>query len=93
MKTLTARTLISLPPCGWGFKPEQTIQLGRLAVETGAWGLFEIENGEFRVTYRPQERKPVKEYLSAQKRFRHLKEEQINEIQEFVDNQCEELGI
>ena len=75
------------------FKPEQTIQLGRLAVETGAWGLFEIENGEFRVTYRPQERKPVVEYLSAQKRFRHLKEEQINEIQEFVDNQCEELGI
>ena len=68
-------------------------QLGRLAVETGAWGLFEIENGEFRVTYRPQERKPVVEYLSAQKRFRHLKEEQINEIQEFVDNQCEELGI
>ena len=51
------------------------------------------ENGEFRVTYRPQERKPVVEYLSAQKRFRHLKEEQINEIQEFVDNQCEELGI
>ena len=49
--------------------------------------------GEFRVTYRPQERKPVVEYLSAQKRFRHLKEEQINEIQEFVDNQCEELGI
>lgn len=82
-------------PCttGWGFKPEQTIQLGRLAVETGTWGLFEIENGEFRVTYRPQERKPVVEYLSAQKRFRHLKEEQINEIQEFVDNQCEELGI
>ena len=82
-------------PCttGWGFKPEQTIQLGRLAVETGAWGLFEIENGEFRVTYRPQERKPVKEYLSAQKRFKHLDDEQIAIIQEFVDNQCEELGI
>ena len=82
-------------PCttGWGFKPEQTIQLGRLAVETGAWGLFEIENGEFRVTYRPQERKPVVEYLSAQKRFKHLDDEQIAIIQEFVDNQCEELGI
>ena len=82
-------------PCttGWGFKPEQTIQLGRLAVENGAWGLFEIENGEFRVTYRPQERKPVKEYLSAQKRFKHLDDEQIAIIQEFVDNQCEELGI
>ncbi|MDO5849633.1 MAG: pyruvate synthase subunit PorB [Methanobacteriaceae archaeon] len=82
-------------PCttGWGFKPENTIQLGRLAVESGAWGLFEIENGEFKVTYRPQNRKPVKEYLSAQKRFRHLTDEKIAQIQEFVDAQCEELGI
>ena len=82
-------------PCttGWGFKPENTIQLGRLAVESGAWGLFEIENGEFKVTYRPQNRRPVKDYLSAQKRFRHLSEEQIDQIQEFVDNQCDELGI
>lgn len=82
-------------PCttGWGFKPENTIQLGRLAVESGAWGLFEIENGEFKVTYRPQNRKPVKEYLSAQKRFRHLTDVEIDQIQEFVDTQCEELGI
>lgn len=82
-------------PCttGWGFKPENTIQLGRLAVESGAWGLFEIENGEFKVTYRPQNRKPVKEYLSAQKRFRHLSDAEIDQIQEFVDAQCEELGI
>lgn len=82
-------------PCttGWGFKPENTIQLGRLAVESGAWGLFEIENGEFKVTYRPQNRKPVKEYLSAQKRFRHLTDVEIDQIQEFVDAQCEELGI
>ncbi len=82
-------------PCttGWGFKPENTIQLGRLAVESGAWGLFEIENGEFKITYRPQNRKPVKEYLSAQKRFKHLSDDVINQIQEFVDAQCEELGI
>lgn len=82
-------------PCttGWGFKPENTIQLGRLAVESGAWGLFEIENGEFKVTYRPQNRKPVKEYLSAQKRLRHLTDVEIDQIQEFVDAQCEELGI
>ena len=72
-------------------RPEH--KLSKPISPTRAWGLFEIENGEFRVTYRPQERKPVVEYLSAQKRFRHLKEEQINEIQEFVDNQCEELGI
>jgi len=82
-------------PCttGWGFKPEDTIKLGRLAVETGSWGLFEIEHGEFKITYRPEVRKPVTEYLSLQKRFRHLTEAEIDKIQEFVDNQCEELGI
>ena len=82
-------------PCttGWGYKSEDTIKMGRLAVETGAWGLFEIEHGEFKVTYRPEIRKPVKEYLQGQKRFRHLSDTEIDRIQEFIDNQCEELGI
>lgn len=41
--------------------------MGRLAVETGSWILYEVENGEFNITYRPDERKPVKEYLAPQK--------------------------
>jgi len=49
-----------------------------LAVETGSWGLFEIEHGEFKITYRPEVRKPVTEYLSLQKRFRHLTEAEID---------------
>ena len=82
-------------PCttGWGFDPSKTIELGRLGVETGFWPLYEIENGEFKVTYRPTERKPVVEYLKAQKRFRHLDEEHGQMIQDYVNNQCEELGI
>lgn len=82
-------------PCttGWGYEPEKTIEMGRLAVETGAWVLYEIENGEFKVTYRPSERKPVKEYLEAQKRFKHLNDEQKEQIQEHVDEQCYELGV
>ena len=61
-------------PCttGWGYSPEKTIELGRLAVETGSWILYEIEEGEFKVTYRPLQRRAVKEYLNAQKRFKHL---------------------
>ncbi|AGN17310.1 pyruvate synthase subunit PorB [Methanobrevibacter sp. AbM4] len=82
-------------PCttGWGFDPSKTIELGRLGVETGFWPLYEIENGEFKVTYRPTERKPVVEYLKAQKRFKHLDEEHVQMIQDYVNNQCEELGI
>lgn len=82
-------------PCttGWGFAASKTIEVGRLGVETGFWPLYEIENGEFRVTYRPTERKPVVEYLKAQKRFKHLTENEVQTIQDYVDNQCDELGI
>lgn len=56
-------------PCttGWGYSPSKTIELGRLAVETGSWALYEIENGDFKLTYKPQDRKPVNEFLNAQK--------------------------
>lgn len=82
-------------PCttGWGYPSGKTIEMGRLAVETGSWILYEIENGQFNVTYRPTERKPVADYLKVQKRFRHLSDEHIEEIQKFVDSQCEELGL
>ena len=82
-------------PCttGWGFDASKTIEMGRLAVETGSWILYEIENGEFKITFTPEERKPVTEYLSKQKRFRHLQEEQISKIQKYVDAQCSELGL
>lgn len=82
-------------PCttGWGYDPSKTIELGRLAVETGSWALYEIQNGEFKLTYKPQDRKPVNEFLNAQKRFKHLSDEEKAKIQEFVDNQCTELGI
>ncbi len=82
-------------PCttGWGYDPSKTIELGRLAVETGSWVLYEIVDGEFKVTYKPQTRKPMNEYLNAQKRFKHLSEEEKEKIQEFVNNQCAELGI
>lgn len=84
-----------LQPCttGWGYPAEKTIELGRLAVETGAWMLYEIEHGEFKVTYRPTQRKPVEEYLKQQKRFKHLLQNDIDTIQDYVDEQCEKLRI
>lgn len=82
-------------PCttGWGYNPSKTIELGRLAVETGSWILYEIEDGEFKVTYRPIQRKLVKEYLDAQKRFKHLTDLEKERIQSHVDAICVELKI
>lgn len=82
-------------PCttGWGYAPAKTIELGRLAVETGSWILYEIVDGEFKVTYRPIQRKSVDEYLKAQKRFKHLTELEKEMIQSHVDAVCVELKI
>ncbi|HII60121.1 TPA: pyruvate synthase subunit beta [Methanocaldococcus jannaschii] len=84
-----------LQPCttGWGYPPEKTIEIGRLAVETGIFPLYEIENGEFRITYKPAKRKPVREYLKMQKRYRHLTDEDIERIQKYIDEKCKLLGL
>uniref|UniRef100_A9A9G0 Thiamine pyrophosphate protein domain protein TPP-binding n=1 Tax=Methanococcus maripaludis (strain C6 / ATCC BAA-1332) TaxID=444158 RepID=A9A9G0_METM6 len=84
-----------LQPCttGWGYPAENTIEMGRLAVETGVWPLFEIENGEFKLNYKPLKRKPIEEYLKVQKRYRHLKPEDISVIQKTIDMKCDEYGL
>jgi pyruvate ferredoxin oxidoreductase beta subunit len=76
--------LLTPCPTGWRFPHNKTIEIGRLAVETGMWILQEYENGKRIVNYKPK-RKPVKEYLLAQKRFKHLPKKEIEKIQKEVD--------
>jgi len=80
-------------PTGWRFAESLAVKVGRLAVETGMWRLMESENGgKFKATYKPRQRKPVKEYLSAQGRFDGLKENDIEGLQKEVDEICRKLG-
>ena len=69
-------------PTGWGYDPARTVEVGKLAVECGMWHLAEYKDDEFSLTYAPRELKPVDEYLKMQKRFRHLKPEDIAAITE-----------
>ena len=75
-------------PTGWRFPENEAIEIARLAVDCGIWLLYEIEDGEFRLTYRPKQRKRVREYLSRQGRFKNLTEEDIEDIQLEVDQRC-----
>ena len=90
--------LLSPCPPGWRFDASLTIEVAKLAVETGVWPLFEIENGEFRLTgisknlLDKKNRKPVIEYLKLQGRFSKLTEEQIKEIQDAIDRMWEEIA-
>ncbi len=84
-----------LTPCptGWRFDPELTVEIGRLAVQTGYYPLYEIENGKLNVTVKVSQRKPVIEFLKLQGRFRHLKGKEVDTIQSRVYGQCKQLGI
>ena len=84
-----------LTPCwvGWGFPQNFGVKITKLAVQTGMWILYEVENGKVTPTVKIKDRKPVEEYLKAQERFSHLSQEEINRIQQFVDTKCNEFGM
>lgn len=59
-------------PTGWGFASDRTMEIGRLAVETGLWFLAEYEDNRVKMNFVPANLKPVEDYLKVQKRFSHL---------------------
>jgi pyruvate/2-oxoacid:ferredoxin oxidoreductase beta subunit len=81
-----------LCPCesGWRFPVEKTIVLSRLAVRTGLYPLWEWRTGSpggyFRRTVRIKSRVPVLEYCSLQRRFQHVGEEDLAEMEEWVSD-------
>lgn len=77
--------VLSVCPTGWRCNPELAIKIGRLAVETGVFPIYEITNGVYNQNVTPASLKPVNEYLSLQGRFRHLSTENIAQIQERVN--------
>ena len=83
--------ILSVCPTGWRCPPESTIEIGRLAVQTGVFPLYEIEDGEYKLNVNVAKRKPVQDYLKLQGRFRHLSEKDIKVIQDRVDKEYAEL--
>jgi pyruvate ferredoxin oxidoreductase beta subunit/oxalate oxidoreductase subunit beta len=78
-----------LTPCpkGWFFDPKYTVTLSRLAVETGAWALWEYEEGVFKLTYKPTRRRPLGDYMRMQGRFTHLSDEDIERLDRMAEEQ------
>ena len=76
--------ILSVCPTGWRCATDLTIRIGRLAVETGIFPLYEVENGKYKLNVNLPKLKPVTDYLKLQGRFRHLSDDVINEIQQRV---------
>lgn len=64
-------SLSSCPP-GWGVEPQDSVQVAKLAVDTGVWPLKEVRDGAIVHTVVPHRFKPVEDYLRTQQRYRHL---------------------
>ena len=79
--------ILSVCPTGWRCPPDLTVRIGRLAVETGIFPLYEVEDGEYKLSFDLPQLRPVQDYLKLQGRFRHLSEEIIAEIQRRVDKE------
>jgi len=77
---------LSVCPTGWRVGSEACIKMGRLAVETGIFPLYEVENGKYILSPEmPEKLRPVEDYIKLQGRFRHLRPDQMNIIQERVN--------
>ena len=74
--------VLSVCPTGWRCPTELTIKIGRLAVETGMFPLYEVENGNYKLSVDLPELRPVRDYMKLQGRFRHLSDDIIDKIQE-----------
>ena len=92
-----------MAPCppGWRFGMERTVEMGIMAVDTGAWALYEYENGKMTFNGKSKlilegkiERKPVEDWIKYQGRFSHLFKpkkdiKRIKAIEEHIDKMWE----
>jgi len=89
-----------LAPCppGWGYEPKDSIEIGRLAVQTGFWPLYEVIEGKFilskdsRRFLDASKRKPIEEYFNSQKRFRKISKEEIENHKRYINDLWNEIG-
>ncbi len=86
-------------PLGWGHDGAVSVEVGRLAVETGLYPLIELERGALTGAMPIRNVRPVTDYLKAQQRFRHLfsdelrAQEELEHIQALANYNIEIYGL
>ncbi len=88
--------VLCLCPTEWKYDESKGVELAKTAVDTCVWPLYEVEDGKYKLNYKPKEKKSVLEWIKPQGRFRHLFKEEnawvLEEFQKKVDEEWEELN-
>ena len=77
-------------PTGWKFAPDQSIEVGKKAVASNMFPIWEKENGQFKVTVNSNPIS-VAEFVKGIGKFSKLTADEIDAIQEMVDRRYQTL--
>jgi pyruvate ferredoxin oxidoreductase beta subunit len=84
-------------PLAWGYEPADTVEVGRLAVQSGLFPLFEARHGEIISRTTLRHAVAVTDYLRLQMRFSHLfgasDDTGIARIQAIADRNIREFAL
>lgn len=78
-------------PTGWNYPTNMTVEIARMAYQAKITPIYEIENGKLKFTMKPEKTIPVKKYLSMQRRFKHLNDKEIKEVQKYINESFKKL--
>jgi pyruvate ferredoxin oxidoreductase beta subunit len=82
----------------WSFEAGSTVEIARLAVETGLWPLYEMVDGKLTEVKKIRARKPIDAYLKAQGRYKHLFKmpggaDIVQLLKELAESNIEKYGL
>jgi len=85
-------------PLGWGTAACDSVQIARLATQTGLFPVFEGVGGDVTAVTKIRHHVPVTDYLRPQRRFRHLFEPEprtdvIARLQARADRTIDRFGL
>lgn len=86
-----------LQPCtlGWKFPTDMAVEMAQKAVDSCFWPLYEVENGKYKLNYKPAKKISVLEFIKSQGRYKHLLDAKnkdiLDKLQKHVDSEWEKL--
>ncbi len=78
-------------PVGWAFDSNLTVTIGRLAVESQVFPLYEVAQGVCFLTVTILQPRPVNQYMRLQGRFEQFSDADRAEIQQMIDHEYARL--